>query len=358
MRVWSWVLLILFAVLIKFSSSYSGFIERYYSNGIYPVVSKIQRFFFGWIPFSIGDLLYGFFIIVLLVKSWQILRVLFNRRFDRKYLFAGLKQIIFFFLLVYVLFYLLWGLNYSRKGIARQLDLKMSAYTVNELDTLTHVLEQRLNYYASVMESSQRDSFYKKKNLFHESFEAYNLANQQYPFLNYEPRSVKPSLYSYAGNVLGFEGYYNPFSGEGQVNTTIPVFEQPFVACHEIGHQVGYAKENEANFAGFLACRAHPSPVFRYSVYFDMYNYSINELYRNDSSRARRYIDSLHPQVKKDYEKLREFFRKYRNPIEPVITWIYGKYLQANNQPAGRRTYSEVIAFLIAYQRKFGIQAL
>jgi glucose-6-phosphate dehydrogenase assembly protein OpcA len=99
-------------------------------------------------------------------------------------------------------------------------------------------------------------------------------------------------LYSYAGNILGFEGYYNPFSGEGQVNTTVPVFEQPFVACHEIGHQVGYAKENEANFAGFLACRLHTSPVFRYSVYFDMYNYSINELYRNDSSRARQYIDS------------------------------------------------------------------
>jgi hypothetical protein len=89
-----------------------------------------------------------------------------------------------------------------------------------------------------------------------------------------------------------------------------------------------------------------------------MYNYSINELFRNDSSRARKYIESLHPQVKKDYEELRKFFRKYRNPVEPVITWIYGKYLQANNQPAGRRTYSEVIAFLIAYQRKFGTESL
>ncbi|MFI5187966.1 MAG: DUF3810 family protein, partial [Chitinophagales bacterium] len=149
-----------------------------------------------------------------------------------------------------------------------------------------------------------------------------------------------------------------PFSGEGQVNTTIPVFEQPFVACHEIGHQVGYGKENEANFAGFLACRLHPSPVFRYSVYFDMYNYAINEFYRSDSVRAKKYLDSLHPQVKKDYEELRKFFKKYQNPIEPIITWIYGKYLQANNQPSGKRTYSEVIAFLIAFQRKYGVQSL
>ena len=358
MKVWSWALLVLLVILIKFSSFYSGFIERYYSNGIYPLISKIQRILLGWLPFSVGDLLYGFFIAVLLIKTWQLLRILFKQRFTRQHFFTGVKQIIFFLLLVYVFFYLLWGLNYSRKGIARQLDLKMTTYTLGELDTLTNILEQRLNYYASLVQPIQRDSFYKKRNLFHESYEAYQLANQQYSFLKYQPRSVKPSLYSYAGNVLGFEGYYNPFSGEGQVNTTVPVFEQPFVACHEIGHQVGYAKENEANFSGFLACRLHPSPVFRYSVYFDMYNYAINELYRSDSSHARQYIDSLHPQVKKDYETLRRFFKKYRNPIEPVITWIYGKYLQANNQPAGKRTYSEVIAFLIAYQRKFGMQSL
>ena len=358
MKVRSWVVLILLAIFIKLSSFYSAFIEKYFSNGLYPVISKTQRFLFGWIPFSLGDLIYAFFLLVLIIKIVQLLKILFKRKFSRQYFFAGLRQTVFFFLLVYVLFYLLWGLNYSRKGIAQQLDLKMSRYSIGELDTLTSVLEQRLNFYASQLKPAQRDSFYKKRNLFHESYEAYQLANQQYSFLHYAPRSVKPSLYSYIGNILGFEGYYNPFSGEAQVNTTIPVFEQPFVACHEIGHQVGYGKENEANFAGFLACRVHPSPVFRYSVYFDMYTYAINELYRNDSTKARIYLDSLHPQVKKDYEELRNFFKKYQNPVEPVITWIYGKYLQANNQPAGKRTYSEVIAFLIAYQRKFGIDSL
>ena len=358
MKAWSWGVLILLAILIKFSSFYSGLIEQSYSNGIYPVISKIQRFFFGWIPFSMGDVIYGFFILVLLVKSSQIVAVIFRRKFNRRYFFSSLKQILFFCLLVYVFFYLLWGLNYSRKGIAQQLNLKMGTYTVSELDTLTKVLQQRLNYYASLVRPTERDSFYKKSNLFREGHEAYKIASNFYPFLNYNPKSIKPSLYSYLGNIFGFEGYYNPFSGEGQVNTTIPVFEQPFVACHEIGHQVGYAKENEANFAGFLACRLHSSPVFRYSVYFDMYNYAINEFYRNDSTKAKKYLDSLHPQVKKDYQELRNFFKKYKNPIEPLITWVYGKYLQANNQPAGKRTYSEVIAFLIAYQRKYGVESL
>ncbi len=224
MKAWSWITLILLVILIKLSSLYSGFIEQYYSNGIYPAVSKIQRFLFGWLPFSLGDLVYGFFILVILVKTFQLLKILFRRKYSRRYLLEGLKQIIFFFLFVYVFFYLLWGLNYSRKGIATQLDLKMTRYSLAELDTLTNVLEQRLNYYAGLVEPPQRDSFYKKRNLFRESYEAYKMGVQQYPFLNYKPRSIKPSLFSYVGNILGFEGYYNPFSGEGQVNTTIPVF--------------------------------------------------------------------------------------------------------------------------------------
>ena len=357
MKTWSWVLLILFVILIKFSSLYPGFIEKYYSNGLYPIISKIQRFLFGWIPFSIGDLIYGFFIIVLLVKTWQLIFIIFRRKFNRQYLLAGLKQIIFFFLFVYVFFYLFWGLNYSRRSIASQLDLKMTAYSKAELDTLATVLEDRLNYYADFA-TQERDSFYKKRNLFRESSFAFKLAREQYPFLNYQPRSIKPSLFSYAGNILGFQGYYNPFSGEGQVNTTVPVFIQPFVTCHEIGHQVGFGKENEANFAGFLACRLHPSPVFRYSVYFDLFNYAITELRRTDSVKAKQLLENLHPQVKKDREELKRFFKKYENPLEPIIMWGYDQYLVANNQPAGKKTYSEVIGFLIAYQRKFGKDSL
>jgi Protein of unknown function (DUF3810) len=357
-RAWRWEVLIILAILIKLSSLFPSVIETYYSESVYPLISKIQRFLLGWIPLSAGDIMYGFFIVFILLQVWRVLRALFKRKVDRRVILRGVRQVVYFVLVLYILFYLLWGLNYSRKSIADQLGLKISRYSVTELDTLTKVLEERVNAYAAVFRPQERDSFYKKRNLFHESYEAYRIAVQSYSFLGYRPKSIKPSLYSYLGNYFGFEGYYNPFSGEGQVNTTIPVFEQPFVACHEIGHQVGYGKENEANFAGFLACRMHPSSVFRYSVYFDMYNYAINELYRYDSARARQYINSLHPQVKKDYEELRKFFRKYQNPIEPVITWIYGKYLQANNQPAGRRTYSEVIAFLIAYQKKFGNKSL
>src|SRR5437016_2354497 len=98
MKAWSWITLIILAVLIKVSSFYPAFIEQYYSTGIYPVIGKTQRFLFGWIPFSIGDCFYAFFVIVVLIKLWQIFRAIFKRKFNRQYFFSGLKQTVFFIL--------------------------------------------------------------------------------------------------------------------------------------------------------------------------------------------------------------------------------------------------------------------
>ena len=52
-----------------------------------------------------------------------------------------------------------------------------------------------------------------------------------------------------------FLGYYNPFTGEAQVNTNVPAFVIPFTTCHEMAHQIGYASESEASFVGFLVIR-------------------------------------------------------------------------------------------------------
>ena len=358
MKSWNWVLLIVLTILIKWVSWYPDWVEHNYSRGVYPVIAKVQRFLFGWLPFSIGDVFYGFLIIVIIYKVIKFFKLLLMRQLNRKYFVIALQQGIFIVLFLYVFFNLLWGLNYNRRGIAYQLDLEVKTYTLNDLDTLTNALQRRLNYYADFATEAQRDSFNRKSRLFRSAVEAYAAVAKEYPFLKYNPTSIKPSIFSYLGNYLGFQGYYNPFSGEGQVNTTIPRFLEPFVTTHEMAHQLGYGKENEANFVGFLACRAYNSNVFRYSAYYDAYNYAIGEVYRSDTTLAKSINENVHPQVKKDQKEFRDFFYKYRNPIEPIIMWGYGHFLKANNQPAGKRSYNEVVAWLIAFYKKNGVEAL
>ncbi len=358
MKSWSWVLLIVLTIAIKWISLYPGWVERNYTYGLYPLISRSQRFLFGWIPFSIGDLFYGFLIVVLVFRLSRFFWLLFKRRLNRRYFIRGSQQLIFLFLLVYVFFNLLWALNYNRLGISYQLSMRVQRYSTGDLDTLTRLLESRLNYYADFVTQQQRDSFNRKPLLFREARIAYGIAAKKYPFLYYPPHSVKPSIFSYAGNYLGFQGYYNPFSGEAQVNTTIPRVWEPFVTAHEMAHQLGYAKENEANFVGFLASREGGSSVLKYSMYFDMYNYAIAEYFQRDSSAARILLNQLHPQVQRDRQECGRFLRKYQNPMEGAIMWAYGHYLKANNQPGGKNTYNEVVAWLIAYYKKFGKDAL
>jgi uncharacterized membrane protein len=346
----AWYILIGLAIVIKVFSLFPNAVERYYAGGIYPVISGAQRILFGWIPFSIGDLLYAFAVIVLLVRLYRMVKLVARRKTNRQYWKNTLALTVFVILAVYVSFNLLWGLNYNRKGIAAQLSMTPGKYEKEELYQLMDVLVQRLNSLDSVAKID-RQALHRKRVLFEGAIDSYKNLAKRYPVIHYSFRSVKPSLFSYLGNYLGYTGYYNPFTGEAQVNTTVPVFAQPFTTCHEIGHQLGYAKENEANFAGFLAARASDDPAIRYSVYFDMYAYSRIHLYRMDSVAAKQLDTQLSPGVKRDFRELRQFVLKHRNPIEKLIDKLYGQYLKANQQPSGKMSYSEVIAWVVAYQK-------
>jgi Protein of unknown function (DUF3810) len=354
----AWVILTGLAVFIKIFSLFPAAVETYYTYGLYPVISKIQRFLLGWIPFSIGDLFYGFLGLIILIKTFQLFKTVFKKQFNKAYLISGLKQLLFFVLFVYVFFNALWGLNYNRKGIAYQLKLDVKKYTVQDLDTLSIKLHERLNFYAAQIDTIKREQLEKKSIMFKQAAEAYHIIEKKYPFLTYHPKSLKPSIYSYVSHYIGFYGYYNPFSGEGQVQTIVPVFVQPYVACHEIAHQVGYAKENEANFVGYLACKESLSVDFKYSVYYDMFTYASGDLFKKDTALAKELSKNMHVRVKRDTRDLRNYFLNRKNGLEPFMSGLYSNFLKMNNQPNGKETYNEVVAWLIAYYKKYGIESL
>ncbi|MDP4215462.1 MAG: DUF3810 domain-containing protein [Bacteroidota bacterium] len=352
-----WIALIVIAAVIKLFSFFPGAVERTYSMGLYLLIARLQRILFGWMPFSIGDIFYAAVTIWLLVGLFSLIRRIVRRQANGSYFLSVSRQWIFAFLLLYVVFNLLWGLNYDRKGIADQLQLQVRPYSNAELTDLLQVIVTRLNGLDSAA-LQNRPSLENEQVLFGQAAKSYSNLAALDPRFAYPSPSVKASLFSCLGNYLGFSGYYNPFSGEAQVNVNMPGFTQPYTTCHEIGHQMGYAKENEANFAGYLSARSSTDPTFRYSVYFDLYIYASRELYLRDSNLVKPLRAQLHPRILQDFRELQQFLKKYRNPLEPLIAGLYGRYLRANRQPQGIRTYNEVIAWLIAYYKKNGASAV
>lgn len=353
----TWAGLILLAAAIKLFSFYPSAVERYYSKGIYPVVARLQRMLFGWIPFSIGDVVYLGVIVLLIWRLVRLIRALIRRDAGHGWFLLFLRRTLFVVLWVYVLFNGLWGLNYDRPGIADQLHLQVRPYSTAELNRLILLLIGEMNGLDSAGKVD-RAGLSHMRTLRNGALAAYDTLSGQDPMFTYSNPSVKPSLFSYPGAYIGFAGYYNPFSGEAQVNTWNPAFTQPYTTCHEMGHQLGYAKENEANFVGFLAASHSHDPAFRYSVYFDLFLYAVREVSVRDSALVRSYRDRLSPGVREDLRELQRFNRKFANPMEPVIWRLYGRYLRANRQPHGITTYTEVTAWLIAYIRQYGPGAL
>jgi hypothetical protein len=154
--------------------------------------------------------------------------------------------------------------------------------------------------------------------------------------------------------MFGFTGYYNPFSGEAQLKTSIPAFVKPFVLCHEIAHQLGYGKENEANLVAFLAARESDENEFRYSAYYDVFAYTIRELAKLDRERFISLRENMHERFKIDYRAYLQYLYNNRNMVEPFVSDFYDSYLRLNNQPKGVATYNEVVGWLIAYMKKYG----
>lgn len=355
----SFLLLLFAALLIKLFSLNAAWVETYYTFGLYPIISKTLRTLLGWVPFSVGDVVYMAAFVWLVLKTWKLLMLL-KRRQAKTYLsWVLLRKYLKLGLLVYLVFSLFWGLNYDRQGIEKQLDLKLATYSVDDLFTLTAVLQQRLNFYAERTDSLARLRYNENDFLFAKGAEAYQTAKAKYPFLTYSPASIKPSIFTPVGHWFGFTGYYNPFSAEAQLKTSIPVFAKPFVVAHEIAHQIGYAKENEASFVAYLTAKNSADISFIYSTYFELYRDAVFQCMLTPTKTLTETLrKNIHPQVRRDLEELRIYLARNKNFIEPFMSGAYDKYLRLNNQPKGKATYDEVIAYLIAYMKKYGAAAI
>ena len=347
--------LLLCCISIHFWCSDGQRVEEVYSLAIFPFISQFLRSCFGWLPVSIGDIFYAAAVIYLIIKLWKAIRYIFrkNKTGVKEKLKAVAVSIIIRFCIIYIVFNIFWGINYDRIGIAEQLKIDVKEYSVDDLKNINLLLAEKVNV--------SKQALLRKKNpypsnaaLFSMTETAYKKVAEKYPFLQYRHASLKSSMWGWLGNYTGFLGYYNPFTGEAQVNTTVPEFTQPFTACHETAHQLGYAKEMEANFVGYLAAVASPDTLFHYSVYTDLFSYANRSLFFADTAASAVYRKMLIPEVIADFKERRKFNLAHTGFAEPFIRAIYGKYLESNRQPMGMLSYDEVTAFIIAYYKKFG----
>jgi hypothetical protein len=324
---WRSVLIIFSLVLLNIFSSNSKRVEAYYSNGIYPVIAKTFDFLLGWIPFSVGDVFYMLIIAFATYSCVQFIRGLRKTNNKWKFTLKAMQQLEFVLCFLWIWFQVAWGFNYDRESIPKRYHLDRSPVRDTEIDSFAVMMLDKVNYYAP---HRGHDSSLIRKAL------------SQNPNIR-----VKPSLFGIIGNYMGYSGYYNPFTGESQINTHMPPFVLPFTAAHEAAHGMGHAKESDANFIGFLNAIQSKDSSLLYSAHLEMFLFANTSVRYRDSTRSKVLYEMLAPIAKKDIETYRSFLKKYQGPIDEATTWFYTRFLRFNNQPEGMRSYDKGMVYVM-----------
>ena len=336
-------------LLVAWLGSNPEVVETYYSNGIYPVISQFFRILFGWVPFSVGEVMY----VLLIVLGIRYLYV--NRLKIKNFPFQFLRNVVVVLSVFYFTFNLVWGLNYYRKPIAENFAIRDSVQTSEVIDLAERLIVKtnQLQFELTSDSTKRVQVPYSHNEIFDKTVDGYKQLQNELPFLKYSHRSLKKSMFSTLASYMGIGGYLNPFTNEAQVNALTPEFRFPVVSGHEVGHQVGYSKENETNFIGYLVTMKNEDHYFQYSASAYALSHCLSAIRRSDKEKFDELYAKVNVGVQENYRELYEHNLEFVNPFEPIFKSIFSTFLKANQQKDGIKSYGKIVELMVGYHEKY-----
>lgn len=344
------------AALAHFSSKNPVLVEKLYSSGIYRPIGRMLSRATGVLPFSAAELIAVLLPATLIIYTAGTLKKIISRRGFRIILLVNYtSNMLVIASILYISFLSLWGLNYYRMPFASIAGLEVRPASVQELESLCRVLIERANSLrmnVDVNSEGIMDIPGSSRDILKDCYKGYELIEGKYPALSGSFGNPKPVLLSELMNYTGICGIYFPFTGEANVNISIPDCSLPSTASHEMAHQRGFAREDEANFISYLACTAHPDINFKYSGILLALTHSMNALHNNDESSYLKLTEGYSEGVLRDLKAVNEFWDRYEGPVELTSNKINNAYLKANKQKDGVKSYGRMVDLLIAEHRQ------
>jgi hypothetical protein len=348
------------ALLLQWLAGFApSVVEVVYANGIYRGVRWAHALLTGWIPFSIAEGITDVFLAGLIGYLAARLRPRALRAYWRSPGLGGrLGRLAVRTAAaagaVYLAFLLSWGLNYRRQPVAEMLGLDRGGGTTEELRALSAQWIDAANALRAGLAEDEAGALRLRagrRAALDAAHEGLQRASARLRVLAGPRVRPKGTLFSPLLARAGISGIFIPFTGEAHVNSTLPDVDLPFAASHELAHQRGLAREDEANYAASLACRAHPDPDFRYAGALVTSLYVQSALARADRAAALELEKARSAGVRRDQRALSEWSRRYRSRLSAVASRVNDTYLRSQGQVLGARSYGAMVDLLLAERR-------
>ncbi len=351
---WSKIAYILGAVSVVlyvtfiFSPSFADFFNRYPAAFLRAALAKIS----GFLPVSIAEtvvMLLPLIIVIVIIKMFKAAKG--ELKDTARMLICTASVLALFF----SSFTLLFASGYRGSTLDEKLGLPRTSVSAAELHDTAKILNSELEKLIPELTFNTNKGTVMPYSFFEMNDhlqDAYKKAAKKYDFLPSFTSTIKPVILSEPMTYTHIAGIYTFFTGESNINTNFPDYTLPFTAAHELAHQRGIAREDEANFVAFLVCIESDDPYIRYSGYMSVYEYVLSALYQADQKAYSSMLKETSSFLISEIQAYNEFFEKYRdNVVANVSGSVNNGYLQSQGQSAGSKSYGMVVDLAVAYYK-------
>lgn len=345
----------LFLILLARKSSY--FAEKIYALGIYKWLSQIISLITGIIPVSLAEILTIMLpVAVIVLFAGFIFRICKDKERRKTNLVKAAINLLAAGSVLLFSFTILGGLNYYRYSFSYYSGLEIKESSVEELYRLTRYLTEQANELRNSISLEDENGVFKLTGSNFETARETNKAMkklaEEYPVLRGSYGAPKPLLLSALMSYTEITGIFIPFTMEANVNVDIPDYSIPFTMLHELAHQRGFMREDEANFIAYLAGIASDNTELKYSSTMYALITSGNALYLQNREMYFEIRDIFSDGVLRDLSANNEYWAKYEDTvISTVSDKINDTYLKANAQSDGVKSYGRMLDLLLALYR-------
>ena len=254
---------------------------------------------------------------------------------------------------LYAVFCLLWGVNFWTDSFQEQSGIYAEPVAVEDLLMVTLYFAQNLSEAADDVERDENGVFaVPREEILAYAPQAYDGVEEMLPFLEFEDPGVKPMAFSRMFSRMDFTGFYCSYTGESNVNVDSPASMLASTVCHELGHQRGYASEQECNFLAVLAATNSGHPAYVYSGWLKGYIQLSNALYRVNQDIYWAIREALPETVRADLSYNTAYWKQFENTVvQKVSTTAYDGMLKAYGDARGIQSYGTVVDMLVAYYK-------
>lgn len=342
------------AILTLLAGNVGGF-AQWYSTHVYPVWVNMLGRMLGVFPVSVAEILLYLLGALLLFTLGRLLWKLFRKRAGKRQVLGWFSNLLLAAGVLFLLYVVNCGINYHRTSFSESSGIKAEEYSVSELKGVCGWLTERVNALSGSVtrddEGIMRLTGGNKGEVRSRAVEAMQSLGETYPELSGYYPEPKGLLAPWILSVQQLSGIYSPFTIEANYNSGMVDYNIPFTACHELSHLKSFMQEQEANFIAFLASTSYEDPEFQYSGYLLGWIYCMNVLHDADYDSWQEIRDTLSDGAEMDLRENNAFWARYDGAVAEVADQVNDRYLQANGQEEGVKSYDRMVDLIVSWYR-------